>query len=80
LMSDDMQMGAIRKHYSLKKSLKLAINSSVDLLLFGNQISKPVRIKEIVKTIRELVESKEVDISVIELANERVEKLKRGIK
>jgi hypothetical protein len=52
----------------------------VDLLLFGNQISKPVRIKEIVKTIRELVESKEVDISVIELANERVEKLKRGIK
>ena len=34
----DMQMEAITKHYSLKQSVTLAINSGVDIVLFGNQL------------------------------------------
>jgi beta-N-acetylhexosaminidase len=80
IMSDDLQMGAITQNYTLKESLKLAINSSVDLLLFANQIKKPITLKEIISTIRELIESKDINPSVIDLANERIESLKRGIK
>jgi len=40
IISDDMQMRAISKHYSLKESVTLAINSGVDILLFGNQLAK----------------------------------------
>jgi beta-N-acetylhexosaminidase len=75
IISDDMQMGAIRKNYTLKNSLKLAINSGVDILLFGNQVSKPIEVKEIVSIIKELVEDGEIDIKTIELANDRIERL-----
>ncbi len=79
LISDDLQMGAISKNYTLKQTLKLAINSGVDLLLFANQISKPVKIEEIISCVVKLVESGEIDIKTIEYANERIDKLKRGL-
>jgi beta-N-acetylhexosaminidase len=80
IISDDLQMGAISKNYSLKETLKLAINSSVDLLLFANQTDNPVKVKEIVTIIKDLVKQKDIDMSVIDLANKRIESLKRGIK
>jgi len=80
LMSDDLQMGAISKNYTLRDSLKLAINSGVDLLLFANQMSKPVSVKELVDIIKELVDSKEIELKRIDEANKRIEKLKRGLK
>ncbi len=80
LMSDDLQMGAISKNYTLKDSLKLAINSGVDMLLFANQMSKKVTVKELVKVIKDLIDDKEVDIKTIDKANKRIEILKRGLK
>jgi beta-N-acetylhexosaminidase len=80
LMSDDLQMGAISKNYTLKESLKLAINSGVDLLLFANQMSKRVSVEELVNIIKKLIESKEIDIKTIDEANKRIEILKRGLK
>jgi len=80
IISDDLQMGAISKNYTLKETLKLAINSSVDLLLFANQTNKPVTVKRIVSIVKKLVKEGEIDISVIDLANKRIDSLKRGIK
>lgn len=79
LISDDLQMGAISKNYTLEETLKLAINSGVDLLLFANQISKPVKIEEIISCVVKLVENGKIDIKTIEKANERIEILKRGL-
>jgi beta-N-acetylhexosaminidase len=79
LISDDLQMGAISKNYRLEQALKLAINSGVDLLLFANQISKPVKIKELILSVVKLVKSGQIDIKTIEKANERIEILKRGL-
>ena len=80
LISDDLQMGAISKNYTLKQTLKLAINSGVDLLLFANQISRPLKIEEIISCVVKLVESGEIDIKMIEDANKRIDKLKRGLR
>ena len=79
LISDDLQMGAISKNYTLEETLKLAINSGVDLLLFANQISKSVKIEEIIACVVKLVESGKIEIKTIEKANERIEILKRGL-
>ncbi|HIP60183.1 MAG TPA: glycoside hydrolase family 3 protein [Campylobacterales bacterium] len=79
LISDDLQMGAISKNYTLQETLKLAINSGVDLLLFANQISKPVKIEKIISCVVKLVESGKIDIKTIEKANKRIEILKRGL-
>ncbi len=79
LISDDLQMRAISKNYSLQESLKLSINSGVDLLLFANQIDKPISIKEIVDIVLKLINIGEIDIRTIDKANERIDKLKRGL-
>lgn len=79
LISDDLQMGAISKNYTLSQTLKLSINSGVDLLLFANQIDKPVSIKEIVDIVLKLINSGDIDIKTIDRANKRVDKLKRGL-
>lgn len=36
VISDDMEMGAIRAHYSLRESIILAVEAGTDILLFSN--------------------------------------------
>ncbi len=81
VITDDLQMAAITKKYSLRETLKLAINAGNDLLLFGNQLSADnmVSVERLVETIKELVYSGEVDIETINMANQRLEKLKNKI-
>ena len=57
VITDDLQMGAISKKYSLKTTLQLAINAGDDILLFGNQLDprKVVSTKKLVETIGTLV-------------------------
>lgn len=74
LISDDLQMKAISAHYSLQESLKLAINSGVDMLLFGNQLDD-TPLPLLIETIKELVARKEVARERIEEANRRIEAL-----
>lgn len=38
VMSDDMQMGAISKHYGFAESIKKALLADVDILMFSNNI------------------------------------------
>lgn len=38
VISDDMQMSAIRDYYGLEQALTLAINAGVDMFIFGNQL------------------------------------------
>ena len=48
-------MYAISKHYDLKQTLTLAINSGVSMLLYANQLAKPITLKQIVDTAYSLV-------------------------
>jgi len=81
VITDDLQMGAISKKYSLRKTLKLAINAGDDILLFGNQLDpkKIYKTQKLVETIKSLVKSGEVKEKDINAAYKRIQKLKRKL-
>jgi len=74
IISDDLQMGAISQHYSLVQRTTLAINSGVDILLFGNQLEN-VNVKKLVNTIFKEVKSGAISIDRIKESNARIENL-----
>lgn len=75
LVSDDLQMYAISKHYTLKESLTLAINSGVNMLLFANQLAKPITLDEIVDTVYKQILSEQISLETIINANKRIDSL-----
>ena len=75
VVSDDMQMGAIRNNYTLKEAIVLAINAGVDMLLFGNQLQKAIMPDRLIAMITEAVKEGRISKSRIEEANRRIEKL-----
>ncbi|RXJ60010.1 glycoside hydrolase family 3 protein [Candidatus Marinarcus aquaticus] len=76
IVSDDMQMNAIRAHYSLEQSVVLAINSGVDILLFGNQLAYD-SLESIINTIYKAYEKGLITYERIHTANQRIDLLKR---
>lgn len=74
LISDDLQMEAIARYYTLQDTVTLAINSGIDILLFGNQLSY-TRTDEIVNTIFVQVKRGAITKERIIEANARIEAL-----
>ncbi len=74
IVSDDMQMKAISQNYSVKESVALAINSGVDMLLFGNQLATQ-DIDELVDVILTQVKSGEIPEARIKESNKRIEQM-----
>ncbi|AHJ14291.1 glycoside hydrolase family 3 N-terminal domain-containing protein [Sulfurospirillum multivorans] len=74
LISDDLQMEAIANYYTLKETVTLAINSGIDMLLFGNQLSK-TQTNAIVETIFSQIKSGKIPLARILEANERIARL-----
>ena len=74
IISDDMQMKAISANYSLKDAVTLALNSGVDILLFGNQLAHN-SVKEIVRTIFEQVKKNKIPLKRIIESNRRIANL-----
>ncbi len=74
IISDDMQMKAITKHYSLKDSVTLAINAGVDILLFGNQLEDQ-NIDTLIEVIYREVKRGAISRKRIEESNRRIENL-----
>ncbi|WP_072680889.1 glycoside hydrolase family 3 N-terminal domain-containing protein [Arcobacter sp. LA11] len=76
VISDDLQMNAISKHYSLKETLTLAINSGVNILLFGNHINnKSIKLKTIVDTIYEQILEDKIKLSKIIDSNKLIKEI-----
>ncbi len=74
IISDDLQMQAISKHYTLKQTVTLAINSGVDMLLFGNQLASQ-DIDELVDLIYQEVKSGAIKYERIAESNKRIKLL-----
>jgi len=81
VITDDLQMGAVSKKYTLKDTLQLAINAGDDILLFGNQLDprKVISTKKLVTTIVNLVTTGKVNMQSIENAYIRVTRLKKKL-
>lgn len=74
IIGDDLQMGAIKEHYSNEEALKLSINSGVDLIMYCNQLGCD-RAEDIIEIIYKLVKNGEISQSRIEESNKRIDKL-----
>lgn len=72
IVSDDMQMKAISDHYSLQEATTLAINSGVDMLVFGNQLGSNTP-EELIDTIFKEVKKGKIPLKRIIDANEKIE-------
>ncbi len=81
IVSDDLQMGAIAKHYSLKKRVELSINAGVDIMLFANQVNPKsvISIDKLIKITRELLKEKKISEISIKEANQRINNLKQRL-
>ncbi|NKQ40308.1 MAG: glycoside hydrolase family 3 protein [Sulfurovum sp.] len=81
VITDDLQMYAISKHYSLRNTIKLAINAGVDILLFGNQLDPKheITVKKLVSITQSLLSKGEISKKSIDRANHRIDSMKRKI-
>ncbi|NPA51135.1 MAG: glycoside hydrolase family 3 protein [Epsilonproteobacteria bacterium] len=82
VISDDLQMGAISKYYSLKDRIRLAINAGIDIMLFSNQtsIKNQITLNRLIKITKELLRENKIDISQINRAYNRIQKVKNRLK
>lgn len=79
VFSDDMQMHAISKNYGFDKSIELAINAGVDILMFANNVQadeKTISATEVHALIKKLVAEKKISEARINESYRRIMKLK----
>lgn len=74
IITDDLQMKAISNNFTLKDTLTLAINSGVDILLFGNQLEQQ-NIDTLIDIIYSQVMNGTVALQRILESNQRIQNL-----
>jgi beta-N-acetylhexosaminidase len=80
VMSDDLQMGAIRKYYSLREAIKRAIKAGADILLFSNNtVYDPKIADKAHRIIKKLVEDGTISKQRINQSYRRIMKLKKRL-
>lgn len=78
LITDDLQMGAIKEHYTKEKAIELAINSGADMLMYCNQLAFDDT-DETIDMMEYLVQNDKISIDRIKEANNRIDKLLKEI-
>ncbi len=74
LVTDDLQMFAIQKHYSKEEAIELAINSGADMIMYCNQLGDDDT-DETIKIMEQLVLSGKISMKRIDEANRRIDTL-----
>ncbi len=77
VVSDDMQMGAIRRCYRSDEAIARALEAGVDMLLFANQTDRPVTPRALIDTIERLVAQGRIKRATIERAYRRIMSYKK---
>lgn len=80
VFSDDLQMGAISKHYDLSRSLELAMNSGTDILIFANNSPYDEELpKNIHHEVMKLLRNDRINEEKLHSAQQRIEYLQQKI-
>jgi beta-N-acetylhexosaminidase len=80
VVSDDMQMKAIRSYYGTEEAILRAIDAGVDIILFANNsIFDPQIAPKAHRIIREAVESGRLSKQRIDQSYQRIEQLKKQL-
>ncbi len=78
VISDDMQMRAVAGHYSLERSIRLAVEAGVDILLFANNSSyDPDIARKAVSIVRSLVDTGTISPERIDSSYRRITAIKQ---
>ena len=81
VISDDLQMGAIRDQYGYEDALLRALRAGIDLLLIANQqVFVPDVVEQTITAIEGFVTGGSLSVSVIDAAEARVASLSRSIR
>jgi beta-N-acetylhexosaminidase len=78
IISDDLQMQAISKHYTLDESLALTINAGADMMIFANQLDS-ISATQVIDCIEQLVINNTIDPKRIDDAFRRIMRFKQQI-
>lgn len=77
VVTDDLQMGAISRHYGMEQAIELAVNAGVDILLFGNNLEyDPDMARRAHAILKKLVREERVSRERISQSYERIMRLK----
>lgn len=80
VISDDLQMGAIRKHYELKETIRMAITAGVDILCFANNSVYDEQIAaKAQRIIQELIDEGTIREARIDSSYNRIMELKQTL-
>jgi beta-N-acetylhexosaminidase len=80
IVSDDLQMGAIRDSYSLKTALERTILAGTDLIIFGNNlVYEPDIASRAIQIISSLVRKNRIPAARIQQSYERIRQLKNSL-
>ncbi|MBP6918689.1 MAG: glycoside hydrolase family 3 protein [Legionellaceae bacterium] len=82
VITDDMQMLAIRDNFGLKQAITLAINAGADMLMFANQLTpnEPDQDpKDLIDLIEKEVHLGHISEAAIEMAYQRIVTLKQTL-
>ncbi len=80
IISDDMQMGAIRDEYGLKTALERTILAGADMIIFGNNlVYEPYIAKRAIRIIRNLIRESRISASSIRQSYARIMNLKNRL-
>jgi len=80
IITDDMQMKAISKHFTLVESIELTINAGTDILMFANNVDFDEDIaRKVNNIILELVKTNRISEERINESYERIKLLKNKI-
>ncbi|MBD3288177.1 glycoside hydrolase family 3 [candidate division KSB1 bacterium] len=78
VITDDINMRAIRNHYSCEQAIELALNAGVDIIVHANNANYDENMPQcIFQVIRKLVNEKRVSEDRIEEAFQRIMRVKR---
>jgi len=77
VISDDMQMGAIVRHYGFGMAIRKAIDAGVDILVFANNsVYEEDVARRTIEVIRELVQAGTISEARIDESYRRIQRLK----
>ena len=79
VITDDLEMAAIRRHNNLKATLIKAVKSGNDILLFGASGSNPKFVPKAIKILRDAVNDGTIPIERIALSYNRIKRMKEGL-
>jgi len=82
VVSDDMQMGAIKNEYGIREAIRMSIDAGVDILMFANNVKDydMVTSSDVHSLIKEMVEEGVISRERIFVSYSRIMNLKKKFK